>query len=50
MKTNRKNNIPSDGELRNYFEGFCSEEEMEKTIGDARKVFTMLSKNPEFNK
>lgn len=50
MKTNRKNNMPSKGELRNYFEGFCSEEEMEKTISDARKAFIMLSKNPEFNK
>lgn len=47
---NRKDNIPSNAELRNYFKGFCSEDEMEKTISDARKAFTMLNKNKEFRK
>jgi hypothetical protein len=51
MKNNRKiNNELSDAELRNYFKGFCSEEDMDQTIADARKAFSYINKQREFRK
>lgn len=50
MKTNRKNEMPTDGELKNIFRGFCSDEEMDKTIKDAKKAFTFINRQKEFRK
>lgn len=51
MKTNRKTNIElSDGELRKIFNGFCSGDDMERTISDAKKAFLLINRNKEFKK
>jgi hypothetical protein len=51
MKTNKKiNSELTNGELRNIFNGFVSDEEMEKTISDSKKAFSMLNRSKEFKK
>lgn len=51
MKNNRKDNMPSDGELYNMFRGYCSsEEDTYKAISDAKKAYSYINKQREFRK
>lgn len=51
MKINRKDNVPSDGELFNMFRDFCSsEEETYKAVSDAKKAYSYINKQREFRK
>ncbi len=51
MKTNRKTKQElSDSELRSMFQGNCSEDEMDKTISDAKKAFLFIQSQKEFKK
>lgn len=52
MKTNNRktNNELSNHELRKVFKDHCSDDDMEKTISDARQAFLFIQSQREFKK
>lgn len=51
MKNNRKDNMPSDGELYSMFRDVCSnDDEVRLAIADAKKAYSYINKHKEFRK